>query len=618
MTYSERPRLVADRYLLRDQLGSGGMGTVWRAEDEVLGRTVAVKEVRLRAGGEGPRVQAERAQREARAVARLSHPGVVHVHDLVTEDERLWLVMELIDGPSLAEHLAVQGPMTPPAVAAAGLQLLSALDAVHATGTLHRDVKPANVLLRRDGRVVLCDFGIAALVGTDPLTTYGGVVGSLDYIAPERLGGRPAGTAGDLFSLGGTLCTLLTGRSPFARPEVAAVLHAVAYEEPELPASVGPLREVLEALLRKDPDARPTAAEAAALLRPVAGAAADGPAGPVGAAGSAGADGVTAALPPLPPTARFDAAADAPGTDAPGAAADTGTGAGAAAAGTAGRRGRRRPLLLSALALLLVGGLTAGFLTHRANDDGDTRNDPADAAEGDTAAADSSTRVDAAMPTPDDPNLRAPGTYWLFTGDHYQRVRTAAADRPVRERLTRPAPLDGWSATLGRFPGFRDGVDAVLRVPGHRDEFWVFAGDRYLRMRVAADGYADTLVAGPRPAADWDTAFAGLASTGVDAVMPVPDAPDQVWVFSGDRYVRTELAGDRPGGRALTGASGLDGWPRTLGRVPGFRQGIDEVVPVPGTPDRFWVFAGHRCMKIRVSGADHVDTVVQGPRPLGD
>ncbi|MFI7450103.1 serine/threonine-protein kinase [Nonomuraea sp. NPDC049714] len=225
------PRALSDRYVLLDRLGSGGMGTVWRATDRLLNRTVAVKEMHLLATGRELTEQTARMLREAHTVARMSHPNVVNVYDLVDQDGRLWLVMEFVDGPSLQEHVATTGPMSASAVAGIGLQLLSALEAVHAAGVLHRDVKPGNVLLRRDGRAVLCDFGIAALSGTDPLTASGAVVGSFEYIAPERLSGRPVGPPSDLFSLGVTLCVLLSGRSPFARPEIAGVLNAVIWKD---------------------------------------------------------------------------------------------------------------------------------------------------------------------------------------------------------------------------------------------------------------------------------------------------------------------------------------------------------------------------------------------------
>ncbi|WP_058043160.1 serine/threonine-protein kinase [Streptomyces roseifaciens] len=208
MIPSDEQRLIADRYLLTDLLGRGGMGAVWRADDQLLQRTVAVKELYLGDEGGGHR----RALREARTIARVSHPNVVDIYDLVEYEDRLWIVMELVNGPSLADHLASAGPLPPARAAEIGLQLLAALGAVHAAGALHRDVKPANVLLRGDGSVALTDFGIASLADGESLTGTGEVMGSLGFIAPERLHNRPAGPAGDLFSLGVTLCVLVSGR----------------------------------------------------------------------------------------------------------------------------------------------------------------------------------------------------------------------------------------------------------------------------------------------------------------------------------------------------------------------------------------------------------------------
>ncbi|MEU3615578.1 serine/threonine-protein kinase [Streptomyces sp. NPDC006872] len=281
-THSERgsARLIADRYLLQDVLGRGGMGTVWRAHDQLLDRPVAAKELHfLPHGDEEHRVRVRRAVREARAVARVPHPHVVGIHDLIEAEDRLWIVMELVEGPSLAHRIAETGPLTPQHTAALGLQLLDALEAVHAAGTLHRDVKPANVLLRPGGAAVLTDFGIAALDDGEFLTTTGELVGSLDFMAPERVLGAEVGPASDLWSLGATLATVCGGHSPFRRPARPATLHAVAYEGPALSERLGPLRPVIEALLRKSPDERPSAAGTRAALRRVAAGEAD--AGPL-------------------------------------------------------------------------------------------------------------------------------------------------------------------------------------------------------------------------------------------------------------------------------------------------------------------------------------------------
>ncbi|EGX56663.1 serine/threonine protein kinase [Streptomyces zinciresistens K42] len=264
-------RVVAGRYLLHDMIGRGGMGTVWRAHDQLLDRPVAAKEMHLHSGGaEDPKVRMRRAVREARAVARVPHPHVVAVHDLVEAEDRLWIVMELVDGPSLGHHVAANGPLPPQHTAALGVQILDALGAVHAAGTLHRDVKPANVLLRRSGDAVITDFGIAALDDGEFLTTTGELVGSLDYMAPERVTDDPVGPASDLWSLGATLATVCTGRSPFRKQGRPATLHAVAYEEPLLDDRIGPLRPVVEAMLRKRPEERPSAADLRAALLHVA------------------------------------------------------------------------------------------------------------------------------------------------------------------------------------------------------------------------------------------------------------------------------------------------------------------------------------------------------------
>ncbi|MGA6219693.1 serine/threonine-protein kinase [Streptomyces umbrinus] len=248
------------------------MGRVWRAVDEILDRQVAVKEMRIDGmDQEDARTRRERTLREARATARIDHPNVVRVYDVVDQGERLWIVMELVDGRSLDKVLVEDGPLSPRATARIGLGLVAALGQVHAGGVLHRDIKPANVLVeRRAGRVVLTDFGIAAIQDAEALTMAGMLVGSPDYMAPERVSGRPQGPPSDLWSLGATLCAALGGRSPFSRATTLATLHAVLYEEPEIPSSAGELREVLSALLLKDPSVRPSLEELEAILGPVA------------------------------------------------------------------------------------------------------------------------------------------------------------------------------------------------------------------------------------------------------------------------------------------------------------------------------------------------------------
>ncbi|GLW66057.1 hypothetical protein Arub01_43010 [Actinomadura rubrobrunea] len=571
MADSGGSRVLADRYVLLERLGSGGMGTVWRATDRLLSRTVAIKEMHLLATGEELDKQAARARREAHTIARISHPNVVNVYDLVEQDERLWLVMELVDGPSLKDHVKANGPMSPSAVADIGLQLLSALEAVHAAGVLHRDLKPGNVLLRRDGKAVLCDFGVAALAGAESITTTGAVVGSLGYIAPERLSGGHAGPPSDLFSLGVTLCALLSGRPPFARPEAAGVINAVLREDPEIPAAAGPLRALLEALLRKNPADRPSIAEAREMLRSLTTTA-------------------TATPDVSKATRKWNTAP------------------------------RRTLLGLAALlcaAVLLGVAVTTGVLMSRLGSE-------ADALSGAVASARSSgqdsmdttrpTPVDAVMPVPGDPGSTAPGDYWMFSDDTFIRFRAAKSDYPVRRRHTAVMRLKEWDDTFENLPESRKKIDAALPVPGSADEYWVFSGSRYIRIRLTKSGekYEDTLVAGPRPLTDWKNAFGELTAKGIDAVMPTPDDPTQYWVFAGDQYVRTRLDGEGPGGQATYGPSGLDAWTGTFNRFPDFRQKIDAVLPVPGARNDYWVFSGTRYMKIRVTDVEYKDTVLEG------
>ncbi|MFI8912215.1 protein kinase [Streptomyces sp. NPDC053513] len=260
--------LLAGRYRLGESIGRGGMGKVWRAHDEVLHRVVAVKE--LTAGrfvAEADRlVLHARTQKEARAAARITHPGVVTVHDVLEHDNRPWIVMQYVDGPSLADAAKEAGTIEPREAARIGLHVVGALRAAHAAGVLHRDVKPGNVLLARDGRVLITDFGIAAIEGDSTITRTGEIVGSIDYLAPERVQGGDPGPASDLWSLGATLYTAVEGTSPFRRTSPISTMQAVVTEEPPHPEKAGPLASVIVALLRKDPAQRPRADEAERML----------------------------------------------------------------------------------------------------------------------------------------------------------------------------------------------------------------------------------------------------------------------------------------------------------------------------------------------------------------
>lgn len=265
--------LVGGRYRLADAIGSGGMGRVWRAHDEVLHRDVALKELTaaLYVADSDRAVLLARTRAEARAAARINHSAVVTVHDVLEHDGRPWIVMELVKGRSLADAVKAQGRVEPTEAARVGMWVLRALRAAHTAGVLHRDVKPGNVLLADDGRVLLTDFGIAQIDGDTTITRTGEVVGSVDYLAPERVRGHDPGPASDLWALGATLYTAVEGRSPFRRTSPLSTMQAVVEEEPAEPVNAGALGPVLAVLLRKDPAERPGAAQAEQMLAEVAG-----------------------------------------------------------------------------------------------------------------------------------------------------------------------------------------------------------------------------------------------------------------------------------------------------------------------------------------------------------
>ncbi|MBB6349184.1 serine/threonine protein kinase [Nonomuraea muscovyensis] len=253
-------RLIGRRYRLMSPVGRGGMGMVWHAHDVLLDRAVAVKELILPFGLDhaGKQVAHRRMLREARSAARLTHPGIVTVHDVVEEDGRPWIVMELVRAWSLEQAVRQSGPLPVLQVAEIGIRVLDALRHAHAAGILHRDVKPGNVLLTSD-RVVLTDFGIAAIEGDVTITQTGLLMGSPAYVPPERLSGQPITQAADLWSFGATLYAAVEGRPPYEGPDAIAVLGAVLTQEPTRPERAGGLLPVIEGLLRKNPAERLTA-----------------------------------------------------------------------------------------------------------------------------------------------------------------------------------------------------------------------------------------------------------------------------------------------------------------------------------------------------------------------
>jgi hypothetical protein len=264
-------RRVANRYELDEELGHGGMGVVWRATDTLLARQVALKEVDLPRGVDEAEREGLRARvsREARAAARLSHPGVVTVYDIAHDGDQDFIVMELVPAPTLEELVRTRGPLPPDQAARLGLSLLDALEAAHRAGIVHRDLKPRNVMVREDGATKLADFGIASVQGDPRLTATGLVVGSPAYMAPEQVEARAVSPATDLWALGATLWFAVEGQPPFGGGEFQT-LSAIVNGRPRRPERLGPLAPVLARLLVREPEGRATPAQLRPLLRRVA------------------------------------------------------------------------------------------------------------------------------------------------------------------------------------------------------------------------------------------------------------------------------------------------------------------------------------------------------------
>jgi serine/threonine protein kinase len=400
--------VLGRRYRLLSQVGRGGMGRVWHAHDDLLHRDVAVKEVIFPPGlaASDREVLYERTLREARSAARLSHPGIVTVHDVVEDDGRPWIVMEFVRARSLQQVIDDDGRLPSARVADIGVQMLAALRRAHASGVLHRDVKPANVLLDTRGhgvdRVVITDFGIARMEGDATLTQTGLVLGSPAYIAPERARGEPASPASDLWALGATLYAACEGRAPHDRVEAMAALAAVLHEEPDPPRYAGLIAPVLLGLLAKDPTQRMTADQAATDL--ARGARSEAPPVPSLPSGNTetGHDG--------PEQASWTLAHGAAGAPEPdvtvrelgdvpdhgGAGMGPGTGPGMVP-GTAGRPARRRSMvvLIVVLVVLLVAGVATFVLLSHKSASGSPDPKP-------------STPPASATPTPTPPPTRTP------------------------------------------------------------------------------------------------------------------------------------------------------------------------------------------------------------------
>ncbi|WP_335977000.1 WD40 repeat domain-containing serine/threonine protein kinase [Streptomyces sp. CA2R106] len=362
--------VVAGRYRLVEVAGRGGMGRVWRGLDEVLGREVAVKEVVLAPQLAEDERQAliRRATAEARTAARLSHEGIVTVHDAVEDDEVPWIVMEFVRGGSLGDAVRREGRLDRHRVAAVGARMAEALAHAHAAGVVHRDLKPDNVLLAAGG-AVLTDFGISRILdATTRLTRTHTMVGTPQYMAPEQLEGGPGGPASDVWALGATLYTAVEGHPPFDGPTLTAVIAAVLTREPEAPREAGPLAPLILAALAKDPEQRPDAATLGRRLRDLAGTddAVPAPADPTPTAPAAPAHPPTASPAPASDLTTETALVPPPVTNPPAPSAT-----------------RRRALLFGAagLAVAAAGATTAALLVPGGHHGGtDAKSTPASGA----------------------------------------------------------------------------------------------------------------------------------------------------------------------------------------------------------------------------------------------
>ncbi|TDQ53076.1 protein kinase domain-containing protein [Actinorugispora endophytica] len=263
--------LLSGRYRLSRLIGEGGMGRVWEGVDELLDRPVAIKELTINEHLPPREIEVMRARmlREARSAAQLSHPSIITVFDVVEKDGFPWIVMELVRGQSLSEIIKEQGSISPERAANIGLQVAAGLAVAHQRGIVHRDIKPGNVLVAKGDRAVLTDFGIARLEGSSRLTRTGNLLGSPSYLAPEQARGEAAGPATDMWSLGTTLYAAVHGSPPFQRSTPMATLTAVVVDDVPPPLKAGPLRPLLEELLDKDPEGRPTVHEAAETLQQI-------------------------------------------------------------------------------------------------------------------------------------------------------------------------------------------------------------------------------------------------------------------------------------------------------------------------------------------------------------
>ncbi|MEV4285119.1 protein kinase [Nonomuraea bangladeshensis] len=493
-------RRIAGRYQLQEIIGRGGMGIVWRAHDELLDRTVAVKEVRYAAAlGEEVQLLNRRTMREARAAARFEHPNVIVVHDVIEEDDRPWIVMQLVQSRSLGTVIKQEGPLPPKRVAEIGIAVLDALHRAHEAGVLHRDVKPENVLLADDGRVVLTDFGIATLE-TETQLTVTGLAGTPAFIAPERLKGLPARRESDLWSLGATLYTAVEGRSPHERGMALATMHAVLTDEPDPAPHAGPLADVIAGLLAKEPVQRLTYEEAERMLRGAIAQAS--PSATTQFPASAPRETRASAKPARPrrqpyqpkPPAEDDTPTDPDLLPATGTPPETGARLTPVTAGpkppaestmdaaSPSEQKRPGPVIAAALAVLLIAGV-AGYLGLRSGPGDDTGDAGASTAGVSTAASPPAppSSPSASEGTPSD----GPSPSASATPSPTPTPSASPSASPSEEKTAEAALPKGWKwykdkkmgFTIGLPPGWkewdRDGLQVKFKGPGAASNAYV-------------------------------------------------------------------------------------------------------------------------------------------------
>ncbi|MFI7102611.1 serine/threonine protein kinase [Streptomyces sp. NPDC050161] len=632
-------------------LGTGGMGRVY------LGRTpdgsaVAVKTTRRELADD--RSFRKRFAREVAAAQRVSGPFAAPVVDAAPHADVPWMATEYVPGLPLGSAVDRYGSLPEDTVELLASGLLQALSAIHAQNLVHRDLKPSNIILTAAGPRVI-DFGIARSAVDTTLTTAGTSLGTPGFMAPEQLTttGPELTGAADVFAFGGVLVFAATGSGPFGTAHPQVLMYRTVHDEPWLEALPDGLARTTAACLDKAPGRRPTIAAltkrfgpphyddwlpgplTSELRRlstqlndpgavPTLRTGTDRPAPDVVETAethplTGSQESLTAATPVAgrkgSALSRSTRETSDPAPEPHGPVRSP-----RSPARPAARRPSRRRLLtaLSATAVAAGGGTLARVLWPVSEQGGGDAKKPAPTYTGEPAfeLPLGSRKIDAVMPVPgDDSHPNTPSKYWLFAGDHYLRVRISSSKHPVLENLTGPSSRVQWTHTLG-LAQFKAGIDAVMRVPGTLNQYWVFSQNQYIRMEVAdSPPYGDTLTAGPFPISDWAHAFRGLPPDHIDAVMPVPKTPNLVWVFSDGQYVRTELNGDgKPGGTVQRGPVETKLW--TFGSPQRFNGRIDAAMPLPGKPDQYWVFSGTQYMKIQVTNYQYADKVLQEPEQL--